>query len=103
MDYMYLHKFDDHYLISKTKSQTLIPYSHLLISIKASLKTGLPVIIQYSDCSYDLKRLTSKHFHHCDEFSFVNTSQKNRFQTQRNISNPTEMVEYMLELSTQLS
>lgn len=100
---MYLHKFTDHYLISNEVSQILIPFEHLLVSIKASLKTGLPVIILYHDHEYDLAKLKSKHFIHNDKLSFINTSLKNRFETHCKISNLSEMLHYMLELNTRLS
>lgn len=100
---MFLHFKEDHILISKQIAELEVPYTHILMSIKSSLKFGLPVVILFDDIDYKLGHLRKKHFYFDGDVAFVNTSLKNRFPIDHKIECHSEMLDYMLDLSSRLS
>ena len=99
---MYIHFQNDIAIISNDISDTEVAIAHILKTIKATLKFGLPVLLKFKDGNIDISKLRSKHFIANSEYAFINISLKNRFPIERVIQSPTEMVDYMLDLNDQL-
>ncbi|MFG1482276.1 hypothetical protein ABMA79_13920 [Halobacteriovorax sp. HFRX-2_2] len=100
---MYIQFKNELAIISNDLSDTEVAIAHILKSIKATLKFGLPVLLKFKDGDIDISKLRSKHFIANSEFAFINISLKNRFPVEREFQSPTEMVEYMLDLNDWLS
>lgn len=100
---MFLHFYNNYALISNENSSIEIPMNRILSSIKATLKLGLPVIVKYSVCDFEIEKLTSKHIVHNDKFTFINVSLKNKLVSTQEITSLTEIVDYMLDLNGRLS
>lgn len=99
---MYIHFQNDIAIISNDISDTEVAIAHILKTIKATLKFGLPVLLKFKDGNIDISKLRSKHFIANSEYAFINISLKNRFPIERVIQSPIEMVDYMLDLNDQL-
>ncbi|MFG1494028.1 hypothetical protein ABMA75_10730 [Halobacteriovorax sp. ZH4_bin.1] len=99
---MYIHFQNDIAIISNDISDTEVAIAHILKTIKATLKFGLPVLLKFKDGNIDISKLRSKHFIANSEYAFINISLKNRFPIERVIQSPTEMVDYMLDLNDQI-
>ncbi|MFG1500481.1 hypothetical protein ABMA70_09780 [Halobacteriovorax sp. XZX-3] len=96
---MYIHLHQDYAVISNEESSIEIPFSQILKTIKATLKSGLVVVVKFQDCNFKLSNLRSKHYVANNDFAFINTSLKNRFPIDYKIKSPSEMLQYMLDLN----